>query len=63
MKEYYLDKFPEYRNASKGARSLHTGKVNIDEVLKFIFSVNEGNCKQWVPAPFYSSFKSYSLAF
>ncbi|XP_034243708.1 uncharacterized protein LOC117646698 [Thrips palmi] len=49
MKEYYLDKFPEYRNASKGARSLHTGKVNIDEVLRFIFSVNEANCKQYHP--------------
>lgn len=46
-REKYLDRYPEYRNASRGSKSLHTPKMNIDEVLRFIFSVNEATCKNF----------------
>lgn len=48
-REKYLDMYEEYRNATRGPKSMHTPKMNIDEVLRFIFSVNENTCKNFHP--------------
>ena len=48
IREKYLDMFYEYRNHSVGPESLHSTKINIDEVLRFIFSVRPNNCKKQV---------------
>ncbi|XP_059475327.1 uncharacterized protein LOC132196585 [Neocloeon triangulifer] len=50
MKEKYLDKFYEYRNSSNGTtsrQSLDHDKMNIDEVLRFIFAVTPKSCKSY----------------
>lgn len=44
LREKYLESFYEYRNFSKGPESLNVEKMNIDEVIKFILSVNPRNC-------------------
>ncbi|KAL1123171.1 hypothetical protein AAG570_002258 [Ranatra chinensis] len=49
IREKYLDLFYEYRNFSVGPESLHTSKINVDEVLKFIHSVKPDNCKKFRP--------------
>lgn len=48
IREKYLDRYYEYRNYSTGSKSLHTGKINIDQALKFIYGVNEKTCKKYV---------------
>ncbi|XP_015514944.1 uncharacterized protein [Neodiprion pinetum] len=47
MKEKYLERFYEYRNYTTGPASLHTEKMNIDQALKFIRSVNPKTCKNF----------------
>lgn len=47
MREKYLEQFYEYKNYSTGPDSLHTDKMNVDQVLKFINSVHEGNCMKY----------------
>lgn len=47
MKETYLEHFYEYRNATIGSESLHRERINIDQVLKFINSVNKDTCKRY----------------
>ncbi|KAK7868072.1 hypothetical protein R5R35_005539 [Gryllus longicercus] len=49
IREKYLDKFYEYRNYSTGPESLHSENINIDEVVKFIRSINPSTCKQYRP--------------
>lgn len=46
VREKYLEKFHEYRNYSSGSSSLHNKRMNIDEALKFIKSVNYKTCKK-----------------
>lgn len=46
IREKYMDKHYEYRNFSKGAESLHSPQMNIDQALKFILSVNEKSCRK-----------------
>lgn len=46
VKEKYLEQHYEYKNYSKGPDSIHDYKMNIDEVLKFIYSVNDESCKK-----------------
>lgn len=46
VREKYLDMHPEYRNVTTGASSLHSEKINIDQVLKFIYGVNHRTCKK-----------------
>lgn len=48
MKEYYLDKYYEYRNATKGPGALHKNKKNVDEILRFILGVHPETCKRQV---------------
>lgn len=48
MRERYLDRHYEYRNYSTGPSALHTKKMNIDQALKFIISVNPKSCKKFV---------------
>lgn len=47
VREKYLDMYYEYRNFTPGPGSLHTPKINIEEVLKFLFSVNADSCKKY----------------
>ncbi|XP_014218374.1 uncharacterized protein LOC106646764 [Copidosoma floridanum] len=47
QREKYLEYYHEYRNFSAGADSLHDEKMNIDQVLKFINSVNPTTCKNY----------------
>ncbi|OXU20878.1 hypothetical protein TSAR_014574 [Trichomalopsis sarcophagae] len=47
MKEKYLEQYYEYKNYSVGPDSLHTDKMNIHEVLKFIYGVHESNCHKY----------------
>ncbi|CAB3375436.1 Hypothetical predicted protein [Cloeon dipterum] len=50
MKDKYLDKFYEYHNSTNGTssrRSLDHDKMNIDEVLRFIFDVTPKSCKNY----------------
>lgn len=44
IRDKYLDKYYEYRNFSVGPDSLHTQRMNIDEVMKFIHGVNHKTC-------------------
>lgn len=46
IREKYLDRYYEYRNFSTGSKSLHTGKINIDQAIKFIYGVNEKTCRK-----------------
>lgn len=46
IREKYLDRHPEYRNYTTGAGSLHTDKINADQVLNFILGVSERTCKE-----------------
>lgn len=48
IREKYLDRHPEYRNYTTGAGSLHTDKINPDQVLNFILGVSERTCHEWV---------------
>ncbi|XP_011499880.1 PREDICTED: uncharacterized protein LOC105363792 isoform X2 [Ceratosolen solmsi marchali] len=43
----YLEQYYEYKNHSIGPDSLHDDKMNVDQVLKFIFSVHPSNCKRY----------------
>lgn len=48
VREKYLEMYYEYRNHTPtGPRSLHTEKINIEEVLKFLLSVNGDTCKKY----------------
>ncbi|XP_026682691.1 uncharacterized protein LOC103513782 [Diaphorina citri] len=47
IREKYMDMYYEYRNFTPGPGSLHTEKINIEEVLKFLFSVNAESCKKY----------------
>uniref|UniRef100_A0A6M2DYF4 Putative g-protein coupled receptor n=1 Tax=Xenopsylla cheopis TaxID=163159 RepID=A0A6M2DYF4_XENCH len=49
VREKYLEKFYEYKNYSSGSSSLHNSRMNIDEALKFIKSVNYKTCKNFHP--------------
>ncbi|XP_055376939.1 uncharacterized protein LOC129609094 [Condylostylus longicornis] len=49
IRQKYLDYHPEYLNSSTGPNSQHQEHVNIDEVLKFIHSVNYRTCKNFHP--------------
>ena len=44
IREKYLDRYTEYRNYTTGAGSLHTDKINADQVLNFILGVSERTC-------------------
>lgn len=44
IREKYLDRHPEYRNYTTGAGSLHTDRINANQVLNFILSVSERTC-------------------
>lgn len=46
IREKYLDRHPEYRNYTTGAGSLHTDKINADQVLNFILGVSERTCQE-----------------
>lgn len=46
IRERYLDRHPEYRNYTTGAGSLHTDKINADQVLNFIIGVSERTCNE-----------------
>lgn len=46
MREGYLDRYREYKGNFSGAGSLETEKMNIDNVLKFIASVNAKTCSK-----------------
>jgi hypothetical protein len=46
IREKYLDKYYEYRNYTTGSKTVHEGKLNIDQVLKFILGVNEKTCAE-----------------
>lgn len=44
-REMALDKYPEYRNASKGAASIRQPKINIHRVLDYILGMNKEKCR------------------
>lgn len=46
VREKYLDRHAEYRNYTTGASSLHTDKINADQVLNFIIGVSERTCHE-----------------
>ena len=51
LRDQYLEQYFEYQNYSETKESTYnvfhrpSGKPNIDEILNFIWSVNEDNCK------------------
>lgn len=49
VREKYMDMFHQYRNYTTGSAALHTQKLNIDQALKFINSVNARTCKNFHP--------------
>uniref|UniRef100_U5ENY5 Putative g-protein coupled receptor signaling pathway n=1 Tax=Corethrella appendiculata TaxID=1370023 RepID=U5ENY5_9DIPT len=49
IREKYLDRYYEYRNYSTGPSSMHSRKINIDQVLKFIIGVNPKTCRNFHP--------------
>lgn len=49
MREKYLDRYREYKGNFSVEDSLETEKMNIDNVLKFISSVNEKTCSKYTP--------------
>uniref|UniRef100_A0A182M7C6 GPR158/179 extracellular domain-containing protein n=1 Tax=Anopheles culicifacies TaxID=139723 RepID=A0A182M7C6_9DIPT len=49
VREQYLNRYYEYKNYTTGPSSLHSHKLNINEVLKFILGVNPRSCKNYHP--------------
>ncbi|XP_063705468.1 uncharacterized protein LOC134834659 [Culicoides brevitarsis] len=49
IRQKYLDLNPQYRNFTTGPKALHTSRINIDAVLRFIWSVNADTCKNYHP--------------
>lgn len=48
LREKYLEQYYYYRNYSTGPASLRDLKINIDQALKFILSVNPKTCNKYV---------------
>ncbi|KAH0946160.1 hypothetical protein HN011_002366 [Eciton burchellii] len=49
IREKYLEQYHHYRNFSTGPTALDQTKMNIDQALKFILSVNSRTCKNYAP--------------
>ena len=49
IRRKYVNRYYEYKNYSTAAHSLHTGKINIDQAIKFILGVNPKSCKNYHP--------------
>ena len=47
VREKYLEQFYHYRNYSVGPEALKSEKVNIDQCVKFILSINSKTCKRY----------------
>lgn len=48
-REFYLNRYYEYKNFTRGPASLHMKKLNIHEALHYITTVNKENCKTYDP--------------
>lgn len=46
MRDKYLEEHYEYKNYTTGPESLQTEKMNIDQAVKFILSINEKTCRK-----------------
>ncbi|XP_077288541.1 uncharacterized protein LOC143912950 [Arctopsyche grandis] len=49
IRNWYLQRYYEYNNVTSGPDSLHTSKMNIDEVMHFIHEVQPFNCSKYHP--------------
>ena len=49
LRAKYMERHFTYVNSSNGPASTHTKSKNIDNILKFIRSVNKNNCKKFAP--------------
>ncbi|VEN41487.1 unnamed protein product [Callosobruchus maculatus] len=48
-REYYMDKYKEYRNETTGPSTFYSRKVNVHRALDFILGMNKDNCKHYRP--------------
>ncbi|XP_012271433.1 uncharacterized protein LOC105694885 [Orussus abietinus] len=47
IRERYLEQYHRYRTNVSGSESLHTDKIDIHRVLKFVLGVNEKTCSKY----------------
>ncbi|XP_022919951.1 uncharacterized protein [Onthophagus taurus] len=47
IREYYLNKYHEYKNFTTGLNAMHMKKLNINEALRFIGTMNKENCRSY----------------
>lgn len=48
IREKYLEQFYHYRNYSIGPEAIKSEKINIDQILKFILSINSKTCNRYI---------------
>lgn len=47
IRSWYMQRYYEYNNVTRGPASLYTAKMNVDEVMRFIHEVQPFNCSKY----------------